>query len=194
MKYSMFNIIYLSSIIMLILIRLRYVRRHIKKQIELTHESKIDIMLIRLPGIGMFALPLIYLFTDWFEWAEYQLPEISQWAGVVLFIAAILMLWRSHAELGKHWTPALQVTTDHQLVTTGIYRRIRHPMYSAHWLWAIAQAALLPNWIAGWSMFILFLPGYFYRISREEKMLRAHFGAEYERYMQRSGRLFPLCK
>ena len=37
----------------------------------------------------------------------------------------------------------------YMLVTNGIYRRIRHPMYSAFWLWAIAQALLLPNWIAG---------------------------------------------
>ena len=42
------------------------------------------------------------------------------------------------------------------LVTEGIYGRVRHPMYTAFWLWAVAQALLLPNWIAGFSGLIGF--------------------------------------
>jgi len=40
---------------------------------------------------------------------------------------------------------------EHRLVTAGVYRHIRHPMYAAIFLWCLAQGLLLPNWLAGWS-------------------------------------------
>ena len=67
-------------------------------------------------------------------------------------------------------------------------------MYAAHWLWAIAQALLLQNWIAGLGMLILFFPLYSERAPREEKMMIEKFGGEYLKYMKRTGRIFPKFK
>src|SRR5258705_12904216 len=64
---------------------------------------------------------------------------------------ALLMFKLTHRALGRNWSVRLDVREDHQLITEGIYRKIRHPMYSAFWLWAFAQALLLPNWVAGFS-------------------------------------------
>ena len=55
----------------------------------------------------------------------------------------------THRELGRNWSIRLKLREGHSLVTKGVYRYVRHPMYSAFWLWAIAQCLLLPNWIAG---------------------------------------------
>jgi hypothetical protein len=60
---------------------------------------------------------------------------------------------------------------DHKLITNGVYARIRHPMYTAFWLWAIAQALLLPNWIAGLSGLIGFGTLYLLRVGPEEEMM-----------------------
>ena len=80
---------------------------------------------------------------------------------------------------------------NHELVTEGIYRTVRHPMYSAFWLWAIAQALLLPNWIAGFAGLAGFAVLYFGRVAREERMMLETFGDSYRAYMARTGRVFP---
>jgi protein-S-isoprenylcysteine O-methyltransferase Ste14 len=80
---------------------------------------------------------------------------------------------------------------DHELVTTGIYTHIRHPMYAAHLLWAVAQPLLLHNWLAGPGALVFFVPFLLIRISREELTMLDAFGQEYRAYVNRTGRLIP---
>jgi protein-S-isoprenylcysteine O-methyltransferase Ste14 len=101
------------------------------------------------------------------------------------------MFWRSHADLGQNWSATLEVRKDHELVTQGIYRSIRHPMYASILLWGLAQALLLPNWLAGWSAFVPFTVLYIIRTPREERMMCEFFGDQYRNYMRRTGRLLP---
>jgi protein-S-isoprenylcysteine O-methyltransferase Ste14 len=77
------------------------------------------------------------------------------------------------------------------VVTSGVYRRIRHPMYTAIALYSIAQALLLPNWIAGPSSLLAFIVLFVLRVNVEEQMMLEHFGDEYAAYMNRTKRLFP---
>ena len=65
--------------------------------------------------------------------------------GAFLFAVAIWLLWRSHVELGRNWTPTPGIRDDHQLVMSGVFGYIRHPMYAAHILWGIAAAADLAS-------------------------------------------------
>jgi protein-S-isoprenylcysteine O-methyltransferase Ste14 len=64
-------------------------------------------------------------------------------------------------------------------------------MYTAFWLWALAQAILLPNWIAGLAGILGFGTLYLFRVGREEAMLLEAFGDEYRDYMRRTGRVIP---
>jgi len=80
---------------------------------------------------------------------------------------------------------------DHKLITNGIYSRIRHPMYTAFWLMALAQALLLPNWIAGLAGIAGFGTLYLLRVRHEEALMLAGFGEQYQTYMDRTGRLLP---
>ena len=101
------------------------------------------------------------------------------------------LLWRAHADLGRNWSPRLQITEEHRLVTQGVYAHIRHPIYAAVWLTGLAQLLMLANWIAGPACLILYLPGYLVRVPREEGMMRDHFGDEYRAYAERTGAIFP---
>ncbi len=76
-------------------------------------------------------------------------------------------------------------------MTEGVYRYIRHPMYASQWLWVIAQAMLLHNWIAGLGGIVCFTPFYFMRVAPEEQMMLEQFGKEYRAYMQHTGRILP---
>ena len=153
-------------------------------------KSLVDIILISDVGVGM-ALPLFYLFTPWLDFADYDLPGWLGWIGTAVFAGALFLLWRSHIDLGSNWSAILQIRQEHSLVTDGIYRHIRHPMYAAHLLWAIAQGLLLENWLAGWLFLVSFIPTYLVRASKEEQMMLEHFGEEYREYIGRTGRIIP---
>ena len=125
------------------------------------------------------------------HFAAYGFHPIAAWLGLFFAIAALGMFQLTHRALGRNWSVSLDVRESHQLVTDGIYRKIRHPMYSAFWLWAIAQALLLPNWAAGFAGLVGFGTLYFGRVAREERMMLQTFGDSYREYMARTGRVFP---
>jgi protein-S-isoprenylcysteine O-methyltransferase Ste14 len=173
------------------LIRSRYTRQYRQNTITENRRTPLDRTLLLLVSVGMLFIPAIYVMTSWLDAANYRLPMWAGWLGVLLFVAALLLLWRSHADLNRNWSPDLQLHTEQTLVTHGVYRAIRHPMYAAHWLWGVAQVLLLQNWIAGWAMLVCFVPLYLLRIRREEQMLLEHFGDAYHAYMQQTGRIIP---
>jgi protein-S-isoprenylcysteine O-methyltransferase Ste14 len=102
---------------------------------------------------------------------------------------AIWLFWHSHRDLGKNWSPSLEIDAQHVLITHGVYRTIRHPMYASQLLWGFAQALLLRNWIAGWAGLVTILPLYFVRVPREERMRFDHFGDDYRAYIAQTGRI-----
>lgn len=136
-------------------------------------------------------LPVLYLFTPLLAFADYQLPAFAPWCGTAVMLAALWLFWRSHADLGQNWSVTLEVRKGHRLIKHGVYRSIRHPMYASIWLWSLAQALLLSNWLAGWSAIVTFAAMYFLRTPREERMMCEFFGQEYHDYMRQTGRLFP---
>jgi protein-S-isoprenylcysteine O-methyltransferase Ste14 len=175
------------------IIRVIYSRRHRRDDIALQHRSRADTALIGLTGLGMCG-PLVALFTNWLDFADYRAPLALAWAGVILFCVAVWLLGASHAALGRNWSPVLQITKTHSLVTTGVYRSMRHPMYTAHMLWAVGQVLLVHNWVAGPATLLFFIPLCVVRIPREERMMRERFGDEYRQYSARSGCLLPRLR
>ena len=154
-----------------------------------------DKPLMILTTVGMIIVPFLYLFTTRLDFADYSLPATASLVagslGAALFLQALRLLWQSHADLGESFSPELKLRTKHALVTSGVYREIRHPMYAAHLLWAVAQLLLLQNWIAGPAFLVASIPLYIARIPREENMMEDEFGEEYQRYVERTGRVVP---
>jgi len=155
-------------------------------RIDLSEKTLLPAMLI-----SGLLFPVLYLFTPLLSFADYDLPTWVHWIGMVVIIVALWLFWRSHADLGKNWSPTLEMRKGHSIVRDGVYRRIRHPMYAAIWLFSIAQALLLDNWLAGWGVVLVFTCLYVIRTPREEKMLLDHFGKDYQSYMAETGRLVP---
>lgn len=117
-------------------------------------------------------------------------PGWLRWAGFALGLAGLgFWIWTQVA-LGKQWSPQLQLRKQHQLITTGPYRRIRHPLYSAMLGYGMGLALLTANWVFVGLLvvMIVWLPA---RVSREEQMMIEKFGDEYEAYMRSTGRFFP---
>jgi protein-S-isoprenylcysteine O-methyltransferase Ste14 len=147
--------------------------------------------LLAASALGQGVIPAIYVFTNWPRFAEYAFQPLLAWLGAAIFAAALYLFHCAHRDLARNWSVALEVRTQHTLVTNGIYNRIRHPMYSAFFLSTVAQALLLPNWIAGPAGLVGFGIMFFGRVWREERMMIETFGDEYRRYMARTNRLIP---
>jgi protein-S-isoprenylcysteine O-methyltransferase Ste14 len=172
-------------------IRASHIKVHRQTPIRANRNTRMDSLLFVSVGVGGFLVPLLYVFTPLLSFADYSIPFWIGVAGVAILIPGNWIFWRSHRDLGRNWSPTLEIRADHKLVVHGIYRHIRHPMYSSLWLLVTAQAMILPNYIAGFSGLLPFSALYFLRVAREERMMIEEFGSEYERYLQKTGRLFP---
>jgi protein-S-isoprenylcysteine O-methyltransferase Ste14 len=150
-----------------------------------------EIVLMAISGTGLGVLPFIYVVSNAPRFANYPFRPWQAWLGAVLFAASLWLFHRTHKDLGRNWSVTLEVRDRHTLVTSGVYSRVRHPMYSAFWLWALAQALLLPNWIAGPAGLIGFGTLFFLRVGREEALMIETFGEDYRRYMARTARILP---
>ena len=146
-------------------------------------------MVISATGLGY--IPLIWIFTDFLDGFDYNSNIVLLVIGTILLLLSLRLFRLTHKALGKMWSHSLDLREDHKLVTSGIYEKIRHPMYTAFWVWAIGAAFLLPNWIAGISGMIGFGTLFFLRVGQEEEMMRAEFGQEYDEYIKRTSKVFP---
>ena len=191
---SVFEIVYWAAIIAEMAIRAPISQKQRKESKSESRAGKQEKILLGLLFLSMFFLPLIYSATNWLDFANYSLPNWAGWLGVILILLALLVFWRSHADLGLNWSPTLEIRTEHKLITTGIFGYIRHPMYASQWIWVIAQPLLIQNWLAGFLDLFVFIAFYFLRVRAEEKMMLDTFGDEYREYMNKTGAVFPKLK
>ena len=142
-------------------------------------------------SLGLGYIPAVWIFTDFLDGFDYDPNAIMIGLGAIILGSCLWLFHLTHKALGKMWSYSLDLRQGHQLITTGIYERVRHPMYSAFWMWAAGAAFLLPNWVAGFSGLVGFGTLYFLRIRQEEAMMSTEFGSEYEDYMARTKKIIP---
>jgi protein-S-isoprenylcysteine O-methyltransferase Ste14 len=195
---QLFKAIYFFGMLAEILLRVPYERQ--RRQIQKTEQRVTRVERSLLAGLllGMFVLPAIYSFTRWLDFANYRWSPATKarlgGIGTMFLGATLWLFWRSHHDLGKNWSPSLEIGAEQTLVTHGVYRTIRHPMYASQLLWSIAQALLLHNWIAGCAGFVTFLSLYLVRVPHEERMMLDHFGDDYRAYSAQTGRIVPRLR
>ncbi len=117
-------------------------------------------------------------------------PAWLRWTGFALGIVSIAFWTWAQVCLGKLWSPQLQLRVDHNLVTTGPYASIRHPIYTAMFGFGIGLALLTANWVFI-ALAVLVTAGLIARVPKEERMMVEKFGDQYRTYTQNTGRFFP---
>ena len=128
---------------------------------------------------------------DVLSFADYPLRAGPLGASVLCLIVGLWLFYRSHADLGTNWSVTLEMRERHRLITHGIYRRVRHPMYAALLLYSAGQALVLPNWLAGPSYFVVLVILFAFRVRAKERMMLEEFSDEYAGYMAHTKRLIP---
>jgi protein-S-isoprenylcysteine O-methyltransferase Ste14 len=116
--------------------------------------------------------------------------DAVRWLGVVLFAAGgALRLW-SVVVLGNRFSGLVAIQPGHTLVTSGVYGVIRHPSYLGLLVNSLGWGLAFRSGV-GLLLTALIIPVLLARIRAEERLLRAHFGAEYDAYRARTSRLIP---
>jgi len=123
-------------------------------------------------------------------WAPYSL--VSTILVLLLGGTAIAIFLSATAAMGKNWSLVARTTADHQLVRSGPFAMVRHPIYLALLLYLISIAAALGHWQQLLAAIPIYLAGTFIRIRDEEVLLRAQFGEEHKSYVRAVPALIPL--
>jgi protein-S-isoprenylcysteine O-methyltransferase Ste14 len=117
--------------------------------------------------------------------------QAARWAGLVLFgLGCGLVFWSSVA-LGRLYSPEVTVQESHHLVTSGLYRHIRHPRYLGAVLLGFGLFLTFRSWI-GLVLNSAFIGIILFRIQDEEALMHREFGQEWEAYCEHSWRLIPF--
>ena len=162
-----------------------------KTTIAVTKRPPIERFSMFSSQLGLGIVPAIWVFTGFPSRFDHVVSPLAVIIGALVFLFSLHLFRKTHKALGKMWSHSLDLRKDHKLVTKGIYEKVRHPMYSAFWLWAIAPLFLLGNWVAGLAGIVGFGTLYFLRVGQEEAMMEAEFGQSYRDYKARTHRIIP---
>ena len=131
---------------------------------------------IPLPVLGDRFLPLI-------AWPF--------WAGVALTAGGLLFTVWARIKIGRNWSGIVTIKEGHELITSGPYAIVRHPIYTGLLLAFVGSALARAEWggilavaIAGWALWR--------KLRFEERWLREQFGESYQAYSQRVAALVPF--
>ncbi len=116
-------------------------------------------------------------------------PVVLFWFGVIIFILGALIIIVAVLQLNIHLSPFPSPLPDSKLIQTGVYKFIRHPIYSGLILGFCGYAIISDSGYKLLITFLLFLLFYFKTVY-EERLLAEKF-SEYSEYKKRSGRFFP---
>jgi protein-S-isoprenylcysteine O-methyltransferase Ste14 len=136
------------------------------------------------------AIIILAPFCDRRGIAVFDDTAYLRYLGLVLFALGFIGMNWAEAALGKQFSVQVTLQEDHQLVTSGPYRYLRHPRYACILLYNLGLALLFRSWLA--LLLVGLLAGVLlWRIRDEEMFMHLAFGSEWESYSQRSWRLIP---
>ena len=191
MDERVFKAIFVVLLLASMLIRGPYVLKHRKGVMVVSRTPGKQGVLVGVAAIGIMVVPLIHVFSPWLSRFDLAMPTWGRLIGAVGFGMTIALYRWSHKTLDRNWSNVLEIRQDHELITAGPYKHVRHPLYAAFWLWVIFQGPLLSNaavWLVG---IVTWAVTYFLRVADEEEMMLNQFGLQYEEYMEKTGRLWP---
>ena len=180
----------LAATMVMMAIRAPHGHRSRSVKVAKSYKTPLETRLLVLAWVGFFV-PLIWVASPAFWFAEYSLRTGPLVAGVMCLVVGLWLFYRSHADLGTNWSLTLEIREGHRLITQGVYRRVRHPMSSALLLYSVGHALVIPNWVAGLSNLVAFAILFALRVGAEERMMAQQFGHEYGAYTARTKRLIP---
>jgi len=144
---------------------------------------------ITIPFLIVLLLNIFY--PPAMSWAKFNLPTYVQIAGLVVAFLCVPFLWWVFRSIGKNISETVLIKEEHELVTHGPYRRVRHPLYAGALLLLISISLVIEDYVILAYAVIGLLAFRLLVIPAEEKQLLEAFGEDYECYQSRTGAMLP---
>ena len=156
----------------------------------------------RATGKDRFTLPLLWtvigasIFAGLFLRAalpQGRLPHAQTFylVGLILFVLGLVIRWIAIIHLGRFFTVNVAIAEDHQLITTGPYRFVRHPSYTGTLLIFLGFGLCMLNIFSLAAVFLPISAAFLWRMRVEEAALRDAFGERYLTYAASTARIVP---
>jgi protein-S-isoprenylcysteine O-methyltransferase Ste14 len=140
----------------------------------------IAIVLLSIPRI---PLPGLYLHV----WPSGSWPF---WLGAAITVAGLLFAVWAREHLGRNWSHSVTIKQGHELITTGPYALVRHPIYTGILIGFLGMAIAISQ-VRGFIAFVLVFLGFWLKLRIEEKWMRSQFGETYATYARQTAALVP---
>lgn len=163
-------------------------RNQRERKSEGVDKSSLTILWITI-GICMFIGGFLTQFT-YFSISSWQ--PYFYYTGVIIALLGFVLRYFAIQQLGKAFTVDVQIAENQNLKQDQLYSIIRHPSYTGALFAFFGLAITFSNWL---SLAVIAIPIFFafaYRISIEEKALKAEFGTDYLAYSKKTKRLIPF--
>jgi len=124
---------------------------------------------------------------------ERFLPQAAWpfWIGAALTASGLLFAVWARRHIGANWSGTVTLKQDHELVTTGPYAIVRHPIYTGLLL-ALAGSAMARGELRGLLAVVIATLALWRKLGLEERWMREQFGARYDAYRHRVAALIPF--
>ena len=119
-----------------------------------------------------------------------KLPVFFRYLGIVMFLSGLIIRRISILRLKRQFSIYVAIQENHQLITTGIYSKIRHPIYLGAVFSLIGFVLVFPT-LLGFLFIVIYSMLLTHRMAQEERLMLKHFGSVYEEYVSKSYRLIP---
>jgi protein-S-isoprenylcysteine O-methyltransferase Ste14 len=145
-----------------------------------------------LLGVAGFVSMVAYVINpDWLSFASLPFPGWVRWTGVGIAMLGFVLLQWAQVTLADSWSDTPRMMKGQTLITSGPYRMIRHPIYTAFILILGSTLLISSNGLIGLFWAGMVTLEVFSRIGFEESLMIEFFGGQYREYMKKTGRLLP---
>jgi protein-S-isoprenylcysteine O-methyltransferase Ste14 len=139
------------------------------------------------------AYVLLFYQAKSFGWLNKRFVADSSAAaiiGVVLTAAGVALAIWARWHLGANWSAIVSIRKEHELIRSGPYRRVRHPIYTGMLL-AMAGTALVLGEVRGLLAFAITLFAFYWKARKEEAWLEREFGERFAEHTRQTGMFLP---
>lgn len=160
-------------------------------KVSIKEEGLVIMIALRLFGLSLWVSIFAWLINPaWMNWSRIELPEWARWLGLLMGVLANFLAYWIFSNLANNVSPTVVAREKAQLVTSGPYQWVRHPLYSMGTIAYLGFALMAENWFIAVLSVLVFVVLAF-RTPKEEARLIEKFGDEYRKYMNRTGRFMP---
>jgi protein-S-isoprenylcysteine O-methyltransferase Ste14 len=141
--------------------------------------------------IGFISLIAFVINPKWLAFADLSFPTWLRWAGAGMALVGFALLQWAQVSLANSWSDTPRMMMGQTLITSGPYRTIRHPIYTAFIIILGSTLFISSNWLIGLCWTMMTVLEVISRIGFEESLMLEFFGDQYRDYMKKTGRLLP---